>query len=60
MPLAFDLLDGFQSDPFSLNRFSFIEYEGIEIYLLSDSHTLGIYVLTQEMLSCLLCSEGQN
>jgi hypothetical protein len=50
VPLAFDLLEGFQHDPFSTNRFSFTEYGSIDTYLLSDDHSLSTYVLTREML----------
>ena len=50
VPLAFDLLEGYRTDPFSPNRFSLIEYGGFDTYLLTDDHTLVTYILTREQL----------
>ena len=50
VPLAFDLLEGYRTDPFSPNQFSLTEYGGINTYLLMDDHTLVTYVLTCEQL----------
>ena len=50
VPVAFDLLEGYRTDPFSPDRFTIIEYGGFDSYLLSDDHTLVTYVLTREQL----------
>jgi hypothetical protein len=50
VPLAFDLIKGFRSDPFASDHFSLTEYGGIDTYLLSDDHTLWTCILTCEML----------
>jgi hypothetical protein len=50
VPLAFDLLEGYRTDPFSPNRFTIIEYGGLDTYLLVDDHTLVTYILMREQL----------
>ncbi|KIM76140.1 hypothetical protein PILCRDRAFT_798107 [Piloderma croceum F 1598] len=51
VPLAFDLLEGYCTDPFSPDRFTIIEYGGFDTYLLVDDHTLVSYIITRDQLT---------